>query len=294
MIKELTNEDKLKVEEYRKNQLPKYFGKQPSVTVDIIAVRPAFSDLKASEWRKNPEFSFEVLLIKRGQWPEEGAWALPGGFVQADETVEQAARRELREETSLSELHSMIAVGTFSRPDRDIRTRVITNSFITIYARNEGSNVKGGDDAATARWLKVKNPMIADRVFDLPFYDGDKCLFTLRGTWHEIPLGGGKVDSIETNPLAFDHGEIIVSAFMRMLACDLKELAFFFLPETFTLSEYIGVYQYLTYGSIDALDIPNFRRQLTQTRDPLLEPTGERIEGGAGHAPAMKFRRRQK
>lgn len=291
MIKELTSEDKKKVTEYRKNRLPKYFGKQPSVTVDIIAVRPSFSALKANEWRKNPEFAFEVLLIKRGEWPEAGAWALPGGFVQANETVEEAARRELREETSLVGSHPMISVGTFSKPDRDIRTRVITNSFITIYGRDEGSGVKGGDDAAMARWLKVKNPIIAGGRFSLPFYDGETHLFTLSGKGRQIPFGGGVVDAIEENPLAFDHGEIIVSAFMRMLSCDLKELAFHFLPETFTLSEYIGVYQYLTFGSLETLDIPNFRRQLTQTREPLLVPTGERVEDGAGHAPAMRFRR---
>ena len=91
-------DDKKKIEEYRKT-LGKY--PKPSVTADIVAVRPAYSELGEGQWRENPEFALEVLFIKRGQWPFEGCWALPGGFIRPTETVDEGARRELREETAL-------------------------------------------------------------------------------------------------------------------------------------------------------------------------------------------------
>ena len=105
-------------------------------------------------------------------------------------------------------------------------------------------------------------------------------------------LNGGRVLSVEDNPLAFDHAEIIATAFMRMLAFDLKKLAFFFLPDEFSLTNYIDVYQYLTRYSIAPGNIPNFRRQLTVTKNPLLVPVeGKFEEEGKGHAKAQLYRR---
>ena len=77
-MKKPTSEDAAKVAAYRR-QLGKY--PKPSVTADIIAVRPAYGELGEGQWRENPEFTLEMLFIKRGQWPFEGCWALPGGFI---------------------------------------------------------------------------------------------------------------------------------------------------------------------------------------------------------------------
>lgn len=297
---ELTSEDLAKVAEYQKS-LGKY--PKPSMTADIIAVRPSYSELTDEQWRENPKFAFEILLIRRGQWPHEGSWALPGGFmrgnrsedgiVTAAESIEQCARRELKEETAL-EAHPLIPVGTFSKPGRDMRAWIISNAFVSVYRQGEGCHVKGGDDAAAAKWLRVVLPTIVGGRFTLPFYDGEEHLFTLTGSYEESDFGGGVVTSINPNPLAFDHGEIIATSFLRMLSFDIRKLVFLFLPEKFTLSQYIDIYQYLTRYSIEPTNIPNFRRQLTSTRDALLVKCEGEKEGetGRAHAKAQLFRRR--
>ena len=283
-------DDKKKVEEYRKT-LGKY--PKPSVTADIVALRPAYSELGEGQWRENPEFALEVLFIKRGQWPFKGSWALPGGFIRPTETVDEGARRELREETAL-EADRLIPVGVFSKPDRDMRAWIISNAFVSVHKRGQGCHVKGGDDAAMARWLLLKSPTIGHGRFYLPFHEDGKLAFCLTGSYREEDLGGGTVLAVAGNPLAFDHAEIIAQAFLRMLSFDTKKLVFFFLPEKFTLSNYIDVYQYLTRYSVSAANIPSFRRQLTTTKEPLLEVCDGEWEdlGGRAHAPAKLYRRR--
>ena len=285
----ITAEDRRKIADYRRT-LDKY--EHPSVTADIIAVRPAFADLREDQWRENPKFALEALLIKRGAWPYEGCWALPGGFIRPNESVDAGARRELREETAL-EAHPLIPAGVFSRPERDMRAWIISNAFVSVYRRGEGCNVKGGDDAASAQWLRVETPTFDKGRFSLPFKDGNRSVFTLRGAYEPSEFDGGRVTKVEENPLAFDHAEIIATAFLRLLSFDLRKLAFYFLPEKFTLSNYIDVYQYLTRDSVEFGNIPNFRRQLTATRNPLLIPCDGEIEdlGGRAHAPARLYRR---
>ena len=308
-MKAPTKSDKALIDAYRKT-LGKY--PKPSVTADIIAVRPAYSELKSDQWRENPEFALEMLFIKRGQWPFEGSWALPGGFIRPTETVEEGARRELREETALVS-NRLIPVGVFSKPDRDMRAWIISNAFVSFHKRGEGVHVKGGDDASEAKWLTVKSPTIENGRFYLPFYDvgapgvcalprngrartpaAPQLAFCISGTYREEEFGGGTVLSVGDSPLAFDHAEIIAQAFLRMLSFDIKKLVFFFLPEKFTLSNYIDIYQYLTRYSIEPSNIPNFRRQLTATKDPLLEVCEGEMEtlDGRAHAPAKLYRRR--
>lgn len=93
----------------------------------------------------------QVLLIERGVEPYKGHWALPGGFLRMDESVEECAFRELREETSI-ESEMLEQFGVFSAVDRDPRGRVITIAF---YALVRKEAVKGGDDASDARWFDI-------------------------------------------------------------------------------------------------------------------------------------------
>ena len=92
--------------------------------------------------------ALKVLLIERGQDPCKGMWAFPGGFMEMDETAEECAVRELREETGL-EVQHVRQVGAFSAVHRDPRERVITIAFYTLTRQSE---VRGNDDAARARW----------------------------------------------------------------------------------------------------------------------------------------------
>lgn len=104
----------------------------------------------------------KVLLIERGNEPYLGHWALPGGFMHIDETIEQTAERELREETNLSGVY-MEQFKTYSDVDRDPRERVITVVFIAL-VRPEAYRVIAGDDAARCFWFDEK--MLPPLAFD--------------------------------------------------------------------------------------------------------------------------------
>ena len=98
----------------------------------------------------------QVLLIKRGQPPFAGSWVLPGGFVNIDEDLEDAARRELLEETGLR-AGDLVQLQTFGRPDRDPRERVITVVFLGMLGAADNGEPRAGDDAAEARWFDLEN-----------------------------------------------------------------------------------------------------------------------------------------
>lgn len=105
------------------------------------------------------EGRFKVLLIERKHDPCKGCWAFPGGFMNMDETTEQAAHRELLEETGIK-VSAMNQVGAYSKVDRDPRGRVITVAYTTMIEHT--LQAQGGDDAAKAEWFDVKNlPQLA-------------------------------------------------------------------------------------------------------------------------------------
>ncbi len=94
-----------------------------------------------------------VLLIRRRNHPYIGRWALPGGFVEFDETLEHAAARELEEETGITGAE-LLPFGVFDSVDRDPRTRVISSGFYTVVPRAQ-LRFTAGDDAADAALFRV-------------------------------------------------------------------------------------------------------------------------------------------
>lgn len=96
--------------------------------------------------------SLYILLIERGIEPFKGMWALPGGFMKIDETVEQCAARELREETGVSDVY-LEQFHTFSSIRRDPRERVLTVAFFALVRKSEFRLI-AGDDAVNAFWFK--------------------------------------------------------------------------------------------------------------------------------------------
>lgn len=94
-----------------------------------------------------------VLLIERGGEPYKGSWAIPGGFIHMDETVEEGAFRELKEETGMENLY-LEQFHVFSAVDRDPRERVLTVAFFALVNKSD-YQVIAGDDAAKAAWYSL-------------------------------------------------------------------------------------------------------------------------------------------
>ena len=119
-----------------------YSHPRPSVAVDIVLFKKTEEDI-------------EVLLIKRGQNPYKGSYALPGGFVNLEESLQEAAIRELLEETGVKEI-PLIQVYTFSDPDRDPRGRVISTAF-TGLTKDDYGQLSAGSDADDLDWFPVSD-----------------------------------------------------------------------------------------------------------------------------------------
>ncbi|WP_432249941.1 NUDIX hydrolase [Streptomyces sanyensis] len=190
-----------------------------------------------------------VLLVERGQDPYRGRWALPGGFLLPHEAAEQAARRELAEETGLScdtteGLH-LEQLRTYSDPDRDPRMRVVSVAFTALLP--DLPEPRGGGDAARARWTPRD----------------------------------------EASPLAFDHDRILADAHERIGAkLEYTCLATAFCPAAFTLGELRQVYE--TVWGV-ALDRPNFRRKVLATPGFVEPVAGGPRRTGARGKPAALY-----
>lgn len=100
--------------------------------------------------------ALNVLLIERGADPYLGAWALPGGFLQPDEELDQCARRELHEETGV-DAELLVHFANFSAPERDPRERVISVAYLALLPSDE-LRLEARTDAAQARWFPVAAP----------------------------------------------------------------------------------------------------------------------------------------
>ncbi len=118
---------------------------RPAVTVDLVV----FSGRDAEKL---------VLLIRRKHEPFAGRWALPGGFLEMDETGSEAARRELKEETGTEIPGEIHFLGVYDAPGRDPRGRTISMAFV---ARIDGPvhGVTGADDAEAAEWVTIGNAL---------------------------------------------------------------------------------------------------------------------------------------
>jgi 8-oxo-dGTP diphosphatase len=209
-----------------------------AVTVDIVLLTVRAGRLS-------------VLLVQRKSHPFRGQWALPGGFVEPDDDLDGAARRELREETGvlvagagpsagagvhLGHIEQLRSYGT---PGRDPRMRVISVAYVGFTAHNEVAIA--GSDAADARFWAVDD-------LDIP--------------------GIGADDGVA---LAFDHAQIVADGVERARAkLEYTTLATVFLDEPFTLGELRRVYE-AVWGV--SLHEGNFRRKVLSTPG-FVEPTG--------------------
>ena len=215
---------------------------RPALTVDAVVFTMRAEDLA-------------VLLVKRGGAPFKGHWALPGGFVNANEPLERAALRELREETGIPGV-PLEQLGAFGDPGRDPRGHTVSVVFFTFVVA-DAAPVVAGDDAADAAWHALR---------DLPI---------------------GRPATKKTPRLAFDHAEIIDSARRRLqerLVDPTRESPFDLVPARFTLTELQRVYEAVLGRTVDKR---NFRARLVSRG--LVEPVA-RAQRTGKHRPAQLYR----
>jgi 8-oxo-dGTP diphosphatase len=125
-----------------------FSAERPAVSVDVVIFSLREDDLKA-------------LLIRRAALPYKGKWAIPGGFVRPGESLDDAAKRELEEETGLRDVY-LEQLYTFGAPKRDPRGRIITVAYFALVAA--GVTARAGDDAAEAAWHSMS--ALPDLAFD--------------------------------------------------------------------------------------------------------------------------------
>jgi 8-oxo-dGTP diphosphatase len=211
---------------------------RPSVAVDLVLLGMHRGRLSA-------------LLVQRDQPPQAERWALPGGFVAIDESLDAAAARLLRDKAGLDGAH-LEQLYSFGAVDRDPRMRVITIAYLALLREAQMAS------AARAGLVTVA---------------------TLEGeTVATIGEDGAAL------PLAFDHQEILTLARDRLRGkIDYSDVAFAFLPERFTLRALQDVHEAVLGAPLNK---PAFRRRMLD-RGRLIA-TGTREEG-ASHRPAELF-----
>jgi 8-oxo-dGTP diphosphatase len=220
------------VSPYDPSQFPAF-----AVTVDVVILTMSGSRL-------------QVLLVRRRLAPFEGMWAIPGGFKRPTETLDQAATRELAEETGVDAASLLTQFGAYGDPERDPRMSVVTIAYLAVL-RDVGA-VVGGTDAAAAALLPVADVL------------------------------NGKID------LAFDHLRIVRDAVERVrVDLELRGIATAFVGATFTLAELRAVYE-AVWGV--HLDSANFRRSLLAESGWVIPTGRRARPGSTGGKPAELFR----
>ena len=168
------------------------------------------------------EGALQVLLVRRGEEPFKGMWATPGGFKRPDETLDEAARRELSEETGVDVPSLLTQFGAYGDPGRDPRMNVVTVAYLAVL-RDVGAIV-AGTDAEHAALVPVSD-VLEHRV-----------------------------------ELAFDHPRIVRDAIERVrVELEVSGIATAFVGTTFTMAELRAVYEAIWGVQLDAA---NFRRSL--------------------------------
>jgi len=212
---ERRNEEGLTEKEFLLQYRPGNY-EHPSVTVDMLIFAV-----------DEEEMETEVLLIKRKNHPCIGQWAIPGGFVNVDESLETAAARELEEETGLKGV-CLEQLYTWGNVKRDPRTRVISVSYMAAVPKDQ-LTPKAGDDAC---WFQVKKKKLSElengATYALTIENEEDHIFMsyrITETYERQGMMWKKeteidllpaIDVLDQEKLAFDHAEILNVAMDRL------------------------------------------------------------------------------
>ena len=218
--------------DYDPTQFPPF-----AVTVDVVILTIS-------------QGALHVLLVRRGLAPFEGVWAIPGGFKRPTETLDEAAKRELTEETGVDAARLLSQFGAYGDPGRDPRMNVVTVAYLAVL-RDVGA-VVAGSDAADASLVPVSD------------------------------LLNGRVE------LAFDHLRIVRDAIARVrVELEVSGIATAFVGLTFTLAELRAVYEAVWDVQLDGA---NFRRSVFAENSWVIATKRRAQSGSAGGKPAELFR----
>ena len=192
----------------------------------------------------------QVLLVRRGEAPFAGMWAIPGGFKRPSETLDEAAKRELAEETGVDAASLLTQFAAYGDPERDPRMNVVTIAYLAVL-RDVGA-VVAGTDAAEAALVPVSDVL------------------------------NGKLN------LAFDHLRIVRDALERArVELELSGIATAFVGTTFTLAELRAVYEAVWGVQLDAA---NFRRSIVAEDGWVIPTGRQARPGPSGGRPAELYR----
>ena len=253
---------------------------RPSVTTDVAAFMISTEE-KTNE-RKAPDNKLRLLLIKRGGHPFKDKWALPGGFLQKGETVEECAVREIHEETNVIPT-ALISVGTFSKPGRDPRGWIISNVYASIITEESVKQI-GMDDASDAQWFIINFGKKDDDLYYLTLEYDDILLKAVLAR-EKTKFRRAEFRIIDNGDIAFDHAAVIAES-LTVLRQEAKnyDMIFNFLPEKFTLTALQKVQETI-------MDMPllsgNFRRMVSS----YVEETDEYVKGER-YRPAKLYKRK--
>jgi ADP-ribose pyrophosphatase YjhB (NUDIX family) len=265
---------------------------RPSATVDTLVFTVA--DRETSNYRKLPEKALKVLLIRRGGHPFMGQWALPGGFVQMTESLDEAARRELREETNVDDAY-MEQLYTWGEVKRDPRMRVISTSYLSLVDSSK-LTLSAGDDASDARWFTVTLRLAEERLdtdehgyareqlYRLEAEDGNISLTALLRVRKTVEGRRMRTERtiIESNGFAFDHAEIIAYGVERLRSkVEYTDIAIHLMPERFALTALQQVYEVILDRELLKA---NFRRKIAG----MVRGTSYTTKD-AGHRPSQLY-----
>lgn len=247
-----------------------------SVTVDILLFTIINELLNK---RKGSVGSLNILLVKRDSYPFKDCWALPGGFIKIDESLEEAAYRKLKEETNITENIYLEQLYTFGKVNRDPRMRIISSSYMAL---TDVFNIDNTKVSKNAKWFEIKRTKTDSNILiTLENYENNikiefKCIISNKDI---------EIKYLSENKLAFDHGEILYTALNRLEGkVFYTDIAFNLLPKEFTLSELQNIYE-IILGS--KLDKSNFRKKIINLVEKI-----DSSEDNVAHRPANKYRRR--
>lgn len=275
--------------EFLRNYKPGDY-ERPSNTVDILIF--TIDDKEEEDIRKVPEKELKLLLIKRGDHPFINQWALPGGFVNINENLDDAALRELKEETNVDNVF-IKQMNTWGTVNRDPRMRVISTPYFALVP---SKNLKpiAGDDASDIAWFTIKRKLISDtnenKVWNISFESKEKNISIQYEITDTYKMNGvtkvlnscSKVDLLSSDKLAFDHIEIVKTA-MDILNDEIKcsPIAFNLLDTYFTISDISMTYKAITGSKMQDTAL----RRLV--KDMIIET--EYKKPGVAHKPPKYF-----